>query len=116
VTTRILTTTRYLRIVVAAILVYGSTLFLSSLTAMIVATILLVGLAWFIVPMDRRWFVPLTVLAGFWFWVWPRPTVMYDINGGRQKIIVHRLTGHVELTGIQRDPVPLKPYRPPPFR
>jgi hypothetical protein len=72
----------------------------------------LVALAWFIVPGDRRWFIPATVLATLAVAIWPTTLVVYDLPN-HSKIIVHRITGRVELTGQAPDPVPLTPHPTP---
>ena len=93
-TTRILSF-RALRLVVASLLVG----LLVASKAMFVPRLLLVGfaLAWLVVPGDRRWFVPgslLVVAAGFF---WPLATrVKYQLGDGSQ-LVVNRLTGAVDM-------------------
>jgi len=90
-TTRFLSS-RALRLTVASLLVIGVVCVLPPFLRF-----LLVGfaLAWFIVPGDRRWFVPASLLLLAAWHIWPRPSVQYVI--GDRQIIVHRLTGKVDV-------------------
>jgi hypothetical protein len=56
----------------------------------------LMTLAWFIVPGDRRWFVPASLVVCLVAASWPQLTlVRYQI--GEHYLVVHRLTGRVDL-------------------
>jgi hypothetical protein len=93
-TTRILSS-RALRLVLALVIVG----LLVASRAMFVPSIALVGfaLAWLLVPGDRRWFVPaslLVVAAGFFLLFFG--TVRYPLGDGSE-IMVHRLTGAVDI-------------------
>jgi hypothetical protein len=108
-TTRILSS-RALRLVLALVIV---ALLLASRAPIFVPSIALVGvaLAWLLVPGDRRWFVPaslVVVAAGF---VWPFfAGVRYQLGDGSQ-LMVQRLTGAVQVLPPNRERTSTDWYR-----
>jgi hypothetical protein len=106
-TTRILSP-RAARLAVASLLVMELLYLWPAPAARPLIGLSLLALAWFIVPGDRRWFIPATIAAAFAVVIWPRAVVVYDLPT-HDKIIVNRLTGRVELTGQAPDPIRLTP-------
>ena len=93
-TTRVLSL-RALRLVVASVLVVA----LVASKAIFVPSFALVtvALAWLVVPGDRRWFVPASLLVLVPAFLWPfYATVRYPLGDGSE-ISVHRLTGAVDI-------------------
>ena len=93
-TTRILAP-RTARLVVASLIVV--LLVATKAVLMPLLALVAVALAWLVVPGDRRWFVPaslLVVVAGFF---WPLyASVRYQLADGSQ-LMVRRLTGEVVM-------------------